>query len=356
MSRKYKYTKYFTVNGQRCCARANDLVELGRKIEQKTREVEESAGIIREDITLNEWAEECISTFKTGQQEITAKKYLCRIRYCILRHLGHMKVADIRLVHCQRVLNLQTGMSKTQINEVYNGLRFLFKYAVINKLVGEDPTAGLVKPSGYRNHRRALTAKEREAFIAVGKTDRRFYIFLLMIFCGCRPAEAEKAMGKDITIRQGYPMLHIRGTKTANADRYVPIPYELYELIEATPHGEYIACTSTGHSVNENNRRRVWHTYCREINIYMGCKMYRNALIPPYPLAPDLVPYCLRHEYCTELARQGIDLRIAQKLMGHSDIKLTANIYTNLEQNDIIPAAEILCKSNKKSEKEFAKK
>lgn len=72
--------------------------------------------------------------------------------------------------------------------------------------------------------------------------------------------------------------------------------------------------------------------------------MYRNALVPPLPLAPDLVPYCLSHEYCTELARQGADVRIAQKLMAHSDIKLTANIYTNFNSDDILTAAKILAK------------
>ena len=66
--------------------------------------------------------------------------------------------------------------------------------------------------------------------------------------------------------------------------------------------------------------------------------MYRDQLIPPYPLAPYLVPYCLRHEYCTELARKDIDLRAAQKLMGHADVKLTANIYTNLDNSAVISA------------------
>ena len=70
--------------------------------------------------------------------------------------------------------------------------------------------------------------------------------------------------------------------------------------------------------------------------------MYRNKLIPPYPLAPDLVPYCFRHEYCSDLARKGVDIRIAQKLMGHSTIELTANIYTHVEKDDIIEVAKII--------------
>ena len=77
--------------------------------------------------------------------------------------------------------------------------------------------------------------------------------------------------------------------------------------------------------------------------------MYRNQLIPPYPVAPDLVPYCLRHTYCTNLARKKIDIRMAQKLMGHSDISLTANIYTNLDESDILDVAKILNQSTASS-------
>lgn len=105
-------------------------------------------------------------------------------------------------------------------------------------------------------------------------------------------------------------------------------------MIEKTPKDEFIACYSNGNKIKEEHRARLWKSYTRQINIEMGCKTYRNALVPPYPLAPDLVAYCLRHEYCTDLARRGIDILIAQKLMGHSDIKLTANIYTNLNNED----------------------
>ena len=149
-------------------------------------------------------------------------------------------------------------------------------------------------------------------------------------------------MGKDIQVIDGYYLLHIRGTKTNNADRFVPIPDELYQIIKNTPKNEYIAVYETKGKITESNRNRVWQSCKRDLNISMGCRLYRNQLVPPYPLAPDLVPYCLRHTYCTDLARMGIDIRIAQKLMGHSDISLTANIYTNLDNNDIIEAAKII--------------
>ena len=72
----------------------------------------------------------------------------------------------------------------------------------------------------------------------------------------------------------------------------------------------------------------------------MGCKVYRNALVPPMPLAEDFVPYDLRHTYCTDLARAGVDIRTAQKLMGHANISVTADIYTHVDTQDIVGAAD----------------
>lgn len=56
--------------------------------------------------------------------------------------------------------------------------------------------------------------------------------------------------------------------------------------------------------------------------------------------------YNLRHEYCTNLARKGIDIRTAQKLMGHANISITANIYTNLTNDDILAAGKLLDSKN----------
>ena len=70
--------------------------------------------------------------------------------------------------------------------------------------------------------------------------------------------------------------------------------------------------------------------------------MYRNQLIAPYPLADDFVPYDLRHTYYTDLQKKGIDIRTAQYFMGHSDISLTANIYTHADNSTILEAARLI--------------
>lgn len=86
------------------------------------------------------------------------------------------------------------------------------------------------------------------------------------------------------------------------------------------------------------------------MNISMRCKRYRNYLQSQCPLAEDFVPYNLRHTFCTDLQKKGVDIRTAQKLMGHSDITLTANIYTNLDNNDVISAAKTINNNHKLKE------
>ena len=97
---------------------------------------------------------------------------------------------------------------------------------------------------------------------------------------------------------------------------------------------------------NEQSTKRAWKSIERDMNIAMGCKVYRNELIPPYPLADDLSPYCLRHTYCTNLAKRNVDIRTAQQLMGHSDISLTANIYTHVTTEHLSKDWELITGTN----------
>ena len=52
--------------------------------------------------------------------------------------------------------------------------------------------------------------------------------------------------------------------------------------------------------------------------------------------------HCLRHTFATLLARNRVSPATAQKLMRHSDIRLTMNIYTHLDLADTASAVAAL--------------
>ena len=47
-----------------------------------------------------------------------------------------------------------------------------------------------------------------------------------------------------------------------------------------------------------------------------------------------LTAHIFRHNYASLLYKQGIDVKTAQKLLGHSTIAVTMDIYTHLEELD----------------------
>ena len=340
---KYKYTKTFTYDGKRYYIRGNTLEEVAAKMALKKRDLESGAIVTAKTMTVADWTAQCTKTYKTNVKEKTLDDFVYMTNKYIVQPIGTMRLSQVRPIHLQEVLNETQGKSATLVNAVFHAVRFFFSKAKQNGMIASDPSDGLVKPTAKKKEtRRALTADERKSMIAVGFTKRKYYLFMLMLFCGCRPSEAADATGADIETHDGYNVLHVRGTKTALSDRFVPVPDILFNYIKNTPKNEYIAQYENGNKVTSDNRRRCWQSFVREVNLYMGAKTYRNKLVPPLPLADDLVPYCLRHEYCTELARRGVDIRVAQKLMGHSNIRMTANVYTNLETFDVLAVASQL--------------
>lgn len=340
--KKYDYVKTFTFDGKRYKVRGDSEKDAIVKMANKIRDLEEGRVILSSSMAVKDWANRAVDAYKTSQAEVTKSTYIRVMRHCILEHIGDMQLKQVKPLHCQQVINLQTGNSKAYINQVYQMLNFIFRTAVDNELILKNPAEKITKPAGTKTCRRSITNNERYHLLKVCETDDRFILFLLMLYCGCRPSEAREVKGMDLRLMEGQPVLHIRGTKTDNADRFVPIPNVLYQKIKNAPKFDYLCTTGAGKKYNQTSYRRLCERLYRELNISMGCKVYRNRLIPPYPLADDFVPYDLRHTYCTDLQKKGIDIRTAQYLMGHSDISLTANIYTHADNSTILEAAKLI--------------
>lgn len=49
---------------------------------------------------------------------------------------------------------------------------------------------------------------------------------------------------------------------------------------------------------------------------------------------PLITPHVCRHMYCSNMARSGMNPKVLQYLMGHSDIGVTLNTYTHLGLED----------------------
>lgn len=340
--KKYKYTKSFRYDGKKYNVYGDTLEEAIAKKALKIKALEEGKVTISAQTTVKEWVDRCLLVYKPNVSPEYMKQSRGRIEKHIVGTIGNLRLKDVKPIQCQEILNAQIGRSKSHVTKLHQELCFIFDKAVENKLILESPAAHLTRPDAPAGHRRSLTDKERKAFLAVCERDPRFILFEFMLYCGCRPSEARAIQGKDVFVENDCTFLHIRGTKTANADRVVPIPAPLYDRVVHSPPFEFICQNRANLPYTTTAYNRLTNRLKREMNLEMGCRTYRNELIPPFPLADDFTPYIFRHTYCTDLQKQGIDVRVAQKLMGHADIQTTANIYTHQDEETMRDAAKIL--------------
>ena len=49
-------------------------------------------------------------------------------------------------------------------------------------------------------------------------------------------------------------------------------------------------------------------------------------------LLPHISPHILRHTFCTRCAESGMDVKVLQTIMGHSNIAVTMEVYNHVDE------------------------
>ena len=348
IKKRYRYT--FTHNGQRyeVVSRKSDSDAI-RKLKQKKLEViaNESTSLSGH-IKVYDWGMRCIQSFRPNQSTRTKKQCQYMYKHYICEKIGDCYLDEIKPMHIHELLNTLSDYSDYTIAKVYELLKFVFKCAVDNDLISSNPVEKITqRPTGKKYEcRRAMTRDEESSFLrVVGKHKHALY-WMFMYACGCRPTEAANIKRSDIVNKDkkyyfdnpdGSPFLHIRGTKSKSADRYVPIPNSVMQYIPSTGLQEDFLClTESGKIFNDRSRRRAWKSLINLMNIDLGCNVYRNHVMPPFKVGCDLVPYCLRHTYATNLFRKNLDIRLAKQVLGHSTPELLMKVYTHPDIEDLV--------------------
>lgn len=320
----------FTFEGKRYDVTAKNGKELAAKIALRKRDLEEGRTRITKNTLFKDWAKQWLITYKEPSvSPATLEGYRGRLKSAIYPVIGSMMLKDIKPLHCQKVLNNQQGFSKDYISKVYNTMNQIFNHAQSNQLILSNPCNNLEFPKAEDGTHREITPTERKYFLQVTSYHEYGLWGRLMLYCGLRPGETALIQGRHIDLKS--KILKVDGTKTAAANRELPIPDDLLIDLQKIKVGkfEYLFKNKSGNQLTKNNRRTMWLALKRGMNIAMGCKVYRNEVLPPYRVADDFVPYCLRHTFCTDLQDAGVPINVAKDLMGHTDISVTSKIYTH---------------------------
>lgn len=339
---EYKYVrKTIRYGGKRYEVTGKTELEALEKLAELKSKLKRGELTVGENMTVDAWYREWKALYKEPSG-ITAKSlgmYDEKYYGYIKPRIGNMKLKDVRDVHLQRILNEQAGMSYSHVKKLLGVITQLFSRARKSHMIAYDPSEDLSIPDAPKGHRRSITDEERSAILAVAETHPSGVWILTMLYTGMRPGETAALQWKDIDFKKNEIHVHaakesgsrnIKGPKTLAGVRDIPIHASLRPLLLEKKGDPFapVFPTRENNFQNENSLRRLWSSFKRDLDIYMGATVYRNQITKSV-VADDLTPYCLRHTFCTDLQKKGIPINVAKELMGHADISTTANIYTH---------------------------
>ena len=282
--------------------------------------------------------------------------------------ITEVKPSDIKGIYGEKYLD----MSNSYIKAGKQLFCALFDSAVADGYLRANPARDrTAKPhKGTEHSHRAITDQERR-WIETLCTDHRAYpAIITMLYAGIRPQEAkaltiEKAVDPEAGVIHVTQTAHRDGNnqykitnqgKTKNAIRDIPLFPPVSAalkgrkgLLITTAHGKQITSTTWRNAIESyrvcmetaiNGMNRRWYGRTKEHK-----KILADGGTLPAWIEFTVVPYDLRHSFCTWGRDHGVELHTMIEWMGHADAKMIMKIYDEVRDNRSKTEAEKLLKS-----------
>ncbi|MEM3113073.1 MAG: tyrosine-type recombinase/integrase [Candidatus Pacearchaeota archaeon] len=222
---------------------------------------------------------------------------------CFLKYAGNKELNE-NLVK-NYIQNLIRSKNPSTVSVTLSALEFFFERVLKQKI-------SLPHPKRNRSLPDVLTLEEIKSLINATNNIKHKLILKILYGCGLRVSEVINLRKEDFDFKER--LVYIKLSK-GRKDRFVKIPDSIKSELEiySNLNNEYIFFTS--------NRSGKLST--KTIQLIVENSVRRAQI------RKNIHPHSLRHSFATHLLEQGIDLRIIQKLLGHSDIK-TTKIYTQI--------------------------
>lgn len=347
----------------------------------------EKQGII-DDMYVQEYSEKWIDRAFPEISDSTKNGLKIHMKK-LYKTIGNMRFSDVRPSDIKNVYSTEyKGLSSSYIKSGRQLFCSLFDAAVADGLIRSNPAREKsAKPQkGKDGGYTAITDQEREWIRTYCHDHRAYPAIITMLYAGIRPQEAkaltiEKAFDKENNVLHITETAHRNGNnqyeiteqgKTKNAIRDIPVFPPVEEalsgkkgLLITTAKGEQITSTTWRNAIESyrscmetaiNGCHKRWYKKTKEHKrILAEADELRKAgkeeeakikegEIPPWKEF-NIVPYQLRHSFCTWGRDHGVELHTMIEWMGHADATMIMKIYDEVRDNRSEKEAEKLKKS-----------
>ena len=275
-------------------------------------------------------------------QEQTYFRHIETLKQCSA--INDIPIQKVDSTILKELILSKVNYSQSTIRKIHMMLNQGFAEAVRRKIIIENPMFEVRRPKSSKKQRkiRAMTMEEQKAFLEVINTERVIYKeqMLISMFTGMRMGEINALSVKDINLN--FNFINIDKTiakgerneaflndtpKTDKGNRQVPINALVKPVIDKVLK-DYIH-TDDG---------MLFHTTKGTLVPTTSVNAEFRRVIEKYGIKDDsvrgdLTLHSLRHTYATRCIESGMPPKVLQNLLGHTDIKVTLDTYSDVFDN-----------------------
>lgn len=341
------------------------------KIKAIERDLQDGIDSSKADMTLNQLFDLYIDS-KVNIREHTKSNYMLLWRIAVQdSKLGNMKISQIKQIHVRKFYADQAkkGAATSTIKTYHNIICPTFEMAVNSDIIRKNPAREAIKGiNGTQKKKEALTVEEQKRFLNFVKESDVYNIYYPMLslelLTGLRVGELVGLTWKDIDsinnvihIQHQLQYLKLDGKfkfyvsplKTEAGKRDIPITPEIRKCltdiknvmmftgrrseVKVDGYTGFLFVTKNGTVYAVSAINFILNNIVEKYNKIEEKKASKEKRSPEY--LPHISSHILRHTACTRMAEQGIDVKVLQYIMGHSDIGVTMNVYNHVDKTRV---------------------
>lgn len=244
-----------------------------------------------------------------------------------LEAFGNRKMRYVRTADYQAAIDALAGKSRSLKNQVRVLCSQLCKWAQSNDIIPRNYAETLDVGKNTTREKEIFTPQERDAIAAAASSDPAARIVMILIYSGLRINELFGVRKADVHLDGQTPHM-IGGEKTdAGRDRMIPIALPVLHHVRALMQepGEYLVSNAQG-------GRKSYHNF-REREYY---PLLERLGLPKRTL------HTTRHTFASMMVEAGARPEDLQKIMGHTDYSVTANVYNHANAEQLTRAIRLL--------------
>ena len=309
-----------------------------------------AANPLKSNMTLDEWYDVWIDTFKRNCRNTTIVEYK-GIYKSIKQELGWRKLQTLEPVILQKVLNdLKSDNQRKMVKTI---LSDILDKAKRNGLISKNPAKNLITQidNEYPKEQRVLSIQETELFLEYSKESRYYNLFVVALETGMRIGELKALYWSDIDFSRRAlwvkkTMCLVRGDhgtyfevhnpKTFSGNRLIPLTNKCIEALMRqkalnTSTVQKYKDTNFTNLVFPSKNNQPFHEMVILESIHnVVAKMAADGFY-----IKKFGPHTFRHTFATRAIENDMNPKTLQRILGHSSLQMTMNLYCHVSDDKL---------------------